>query len=106
MVTEKLSLVVPVYAEEPCIELFLQASQPVLEKIGQPYEIIFCLDPSPDRTQEVILELRPRFPSVKLLSFSRRFGQAMATLAGLEHASGDVVVVMDVDLQDPPELIE
>ena len=70
------------------------------------YEIIFALDPSPDRTEEVILAHRAEDAHVKLLKFSRRFGQPMATLAGLQYSSGDAVIVMDVDLQDPPELVQ
>ena len=69
------------------------------------YEIIFSLDPSPDRTEEVILAERERDERIKLLKFSRRFGQPMATLAGLQYSRGAAVIVMDVDLQDPPELV-
>ena len=61
--------------------------------------------PCTDRTEELILALRERDPRVKMLRFSRRFGQPAATLAGLEAATGDAVVVIDCDLQDPPELI-
>jgi glycosyltransferase involved in cell wall biosynthesis len=77
----------------------------VLDALDLRWELIFSVDPSTDRTEELILALRERDPRVKLLRFSRRFGQPMATLAGLEAASGDAVVVIDCDLQDPPELI-
>ncbi len=77
----------------------------VFEPLPIDWELIFSVDPSPDRTEELILELRRRDPRVKMLRFSRRFGQPMATLAGLEAASGDAAVVIDCDLQDPPELI-
>jgi dolichol-phosphate mannosyltransferase len=77
----------------------------VLDSLDLRWELIFSVDPSTDRTEELILALRERDPRVKLLRFSRRFGQPMATLAGLEAASGDAVVVIDCDLQDPPELI-
>jgi dolichol-phosphate mannosyltransferase len=100
-----LSLVVPVYKEEKNIPEFLQRIRPILSAITEDYELIFSLDPSPDRTEEVILENRATDPRIKLLKFSRRFGQPMATLAGLQYASGDAVIVMDVDLQDPPELV-
>jgi dolichol-phosphate mannosyltransferase len=76
-----------------------------LGAITEDYEVIFALDPSPDRTEEVILEARAEDPRIKLLRFSRRFGQPMATLAGLQYSAGEAVVVMDVDLQDPPELL-
>ncbi len=101
----QLSVVVPVYKEERNIPEFLARITPLLETLAMEFEVIFALDPSPDRTEEVILEHRARDPRVKLLKFSRRFGQPMATLGGLHHATGAAVVVMDVDLQDPPELI-
>lgn len=101
-----LSIVVPVYKEEKNLPEFFRRLQPILAGISDDYEIIFALDPSPDRTEEVILEHRSRDPRIKLLRFSRRFGQPMATLAGLEYSRGDAVVVMDVDLQDPPELVQ
>lgn len=100
-----LSIVVPVYKEEKNIPEFLLRIQPLLAAITEDYEIIFSLDPSPDRTEDVILEHRAADARVKLLKFSRRFGQPMATLAGLEYAQGEAVIVMDVDLQDPPELL-
>ncbi len=101
----KLSLIVPVYKEEGNIPEFLRRIKTVLSAVTEDYEIIFSLDPSPDRTEEVILENRAKDNRIKLLRFSRRFGQPMATLAGLEYSRGDAVIVMDVDMQDPPELI-
>src|SRR5882757_1535013 len=101
-----LSIIVPVYKEEKNIPEFLRRIRPVLSTISEDYEIVFSLDPSPDRTEEVILEARAQDERIKLLRFSRRFGQPMATLAGMEYSRGDAVIVMDVDLQDPPELIQ
>jgi dolichol-phosphate mannosyltransferase len=63
------------------------------------------MDPSSDRTEDVILEHRARDARIKLLKFSRRFGQPMASLAGMQYSRADAVIVMDVDMQDPPELI-
>ena len=100
-----LSIVVPVFREEKNIPEFLRRIRPILGEITQDYEIIFSMDPSPDRTEEVVLEERLTDPRIKLLKFSRRFGQPMATLAGMEYSRGEAVIVMDVDLQDPPELI-
>ena len=100
-----ISIVVPVYKEEKNIPEFLSRLVAILERITREFEIIFSMDPSPDRTEEVVLEYRSRDQRIKLLKFSRRFGQPMATLAGLQYAAGEVVIVMDVDLQDPPELI-
>jgi dolichol-phosphate mannosyltransferase len=101
----KLSIVTPVYKEERNVPAFLARIAPVLRALTGDYEVIFAMDPSPDRTEEVVLEARAQDPRVKLLKFSRRVGQPMATLGGLAHSSGDAVIVMDVDLQDPPELI-
>ncbi len=100
-----LSIVVPVYREEKNVPEFLRRLRPILSGVTEDYEIIFSLDPSPDRTEDVILEARATDARIKLLKFSRRFGQPMATLAGLDYSAGDAVIVMDVDLQDPPELI-
>jgi len=100
-----LSIVVPVYKEEKNIPEFLRRIRPILSGVTEDYEIIFSLDPSPDRTEDVILAARAADSRIKLLRFSRRFGQPMATLAGLEYSSGEAVIAMDVDLQDPPELI-
>ena len=101
-----LSVVVPVYEEEANISPFLKRLIPVMEKITSEYEVIFSMDHSTDGTEKTIVEHLEQNPKIKLLRFSRRFGQAMATLAGLHYSSGEAVVVIDVDLQDPPELIE
>jgi glycosyltransferase involved in cell wall biosynthesis len=105
MSAPELSVVVPAYNEEANVGRLYERLAPVLEASSESWELIFSLDPSTDRTEELILELRARDPRVKLLRFSRRFGQPMATIAGLEAASGGAVVVIDCDLQDPPELI-
>ncbi|HVS26537.1 MAG TPA: glycosyltransferase family 2 protein [Burkholderiales bacterium] len=104
--TNDLTLVVPVYKEQANIRPFLQRTEAVMAKMGVSYEIIFSLDPSPDNTEGVILEEINRNPNIKLLVFSRRFGQPAATMAGILSCTGDTCVVIDVDLQDPPELIE
>jgi dolichol-phosphate mannosyltransferase len=101
----ELSLVVPVYNEEETIEAFLATVKPILDAITRDYEIIFSLDPSTDRTEELILAARSNDPRIKMLRFSRRFGQPAATWAGLSYSSGRAVIVIDCDLQDPPSLI-
>ena len=101
----KLSVVVPVYKEEKNIIPFLQRTSPVLEKITKEHEIIFVLDPSPDNTEHVVMSASEINKRIKLIKMSRRFGQPAATIAGLNYATGERVVVIDVDLQDPPELI-
>jgi dolichol-phosphate mannosyltransferase len=100
-----ISLVVPVYKEERNIEAFLARSIPVLERLGT-FEILFCLDPSPDQTERVIRDASARDPRIGLLVLSRRFGQPAATMAGILNSRGKWCAVIDVDLQDPPELIE
>jgi dolichol-phosphate mannosyltransferase len=101
----KLSVVVPVYKEEANITPFVERMEKVMEELGCRYEIIFCLDPSPDRTFDVIKEHIGANDNIKLVQFSRRFGQPTATLAGIHASEGDACVIIDVDLQDPPELI-
>ncbi|HEX3433937.1 MAG TPA: glycosyltransferase family 2 protein [Solirubrobacteraceae bacterium] len=101
----RLSIVIPAYNEESNVERVYERLSPVLSALALEWEIIFSVDPSTDRTEEMIVGLRERDPRVKMLRFSRRFGQPMATLAGMEAASGDATVVIDCDLQDPPELI-
>jgi dolichol-phosphate mannosyltransferase len=104
-VTDKLSVVIPAYKEEANVGRVYERLSRVLDALDMDWELIFSVDPCPDRTEELILALRERDPRVKMLRFSRRFGQPMATLAGLEAATGDATVVIDCDLQDPPELI-
>ncbi|MCK6450951.1 MAG: glycosyltransferase family 2 protein [Alphaproteobacteria bacterium] len=99
-----ISLVVPIYKEEKTIRMFLERVEPALDAVGS-YEILFCYDPSPDRTKEILLEEMTRNPRIRMLEFSRRFGQPSAIMAGIHHCVGDTCVVIDVDLQDPPELI-
>ena len=105
MAEHSLSIVIPAYNEEANVERVVERLRGVLEGLQLEWEIIFCVDPSTDRTEELILAERERDDRVKMLRFSRRFGQPMATLAGLEAARGDATVVIDCDLQDPPELI-
>ena len=101
----KISVVVPVYNEENGITPFLERTERVMEDLECDYEIIFSLDPSKDRTYEVIKEHMEENHHIKLITMSRRFRQAAATMAGVLNCSGDACVVIDVDLQDPPEVI-
>ena len=96
----------PVYKEESSILPFLTRVEKVFESLNISYEIIFALDPSPDNTELVIMSELSRNPNIKLLVFSRRFGQPAATMAGILACTGETCVVIDVDLQDQPELIE
>jgi dolichol-phosphate mannosyltransferase len=100
-----LSIVVPVYKEEGNISPFVEAVERIANQHAIRYELIFCLDPSPDKTKAAILKYVDKNPSIKLLTFSRRFGQPAATMAGILHAKGDICIVIDVDLQDPVEVM-
>ncbi len=101
----ELSIVVPVYQEESTIPMFLARLVPIVEKITQDYEIIFSMDPGRDRTDQVILEEILKNKRIRLLVMTRRWGQPASTMAGIESCNGKACVVIDVDLQDPPELI-
>jgi polyisoprenyl-phosphate glycosyltransferase len=102
---QTLSVVVPAYNEEVNVPRVYERLRTVLDGLNMAWELIFSVDPCTDDTEGAILALRARDPRVKMLRFSRRFGQPMATLAGMDAACGDAVVVIDCDLQDPPELI-
>src|SRR2546428_11882822 len=101
----ELSVVVPVYKEEDNISEFLQRIVPILNGSLNDFEIIFVLDPSPDRTEEIILAHHVEDKRIKLVKLSRRFGQPMAILAGLSRSSGLAVAVIDLGLGVPPEVI-
>lgn len=101
----ELSIVVPVFEEESTIPLFLERTLPILKSVTERFEIVFCMDPGSDGTREIIDTCIKHDPRVRLIVFSRRFGQPAATIAGIESCLGDACIVIDVDLQDPPELI-
>ncbi|MDP4103594.1 MAG: glycosyltransferase family 2 protein [Bacillota bacterium] len=101
-----ISIVIPCYNEEKSIELFYSTVQPVLENINYiDYEFIYVNDGSKDATEAKLREISKAEKNVRYISFSRNFGKESAMLAGIEAALGDAVILMDVDLQDPPELL-
>jgi glycosyltransferase involved in cell wall biosynthesis len=100
-----LSVVIPAYNEEENVDAAYRRLSGVLDPLDLDWELIFAVDPCTDRTEQKIAALNEADPKVKMLRFSRRVGQPMATLGGMEAAAGDAVVVIDCDLQDPPELI-
>ena len=103
---DKISIAVPCYNEEPALDPFFAAVSAVAEQMpGVEFEFLFIDDGSRDRTLEKILELSRRDSRVKYISFSRNFGKEAGIYAGLENATGDYVVIMDADLQDPPALL-
>lgn len=101
----EISLVVPVLNEQDVITLFLQRVTPILESIDPHYEIIFVNDGSSDQTLNVLREVNLTDHRVKTVDLARNFGKEIALSAGIDAAIGRAVIPMDVDLQDPPELI-
>ncbi|WP_203623404.1 glycosyltransferase family 2 protein [Lacticaseibacillus sp. 866-1] len=100
-----LSIIVPCYNEEETVPLFYAAVEKIRSAIGQSLEYIFVNDGSHDKTLIELRRLASQNKSVRYLSFSRNFGKESALYAGLKAAKGDLVTVMDADLQDPPELL-
>ena len=100
-----ISIIVPCFNEEESLPLFYAEMEKIKSQINDYFEYIFVNDGSKDRTLAILRELSQKNNSVRYLSFSRNFGKEAALYAGLQEASGDLVTVMDVDLQDPPELL-
>lgn len=100
-----LSLVIPVYNEEEVLPILFNSVRSVLAQIDCSYEVLFVNDGSRDRTAEIIRAEAGRDSRIKLLTFSRNFGHQVAITAGIDAAQGDAVVVMDADMQDPPEVL-
>ncbi len=103
---KKISVVVPMYYEEEVANECYNRLKTVLEKIeNYMYEIIFINDGSKDKTLEILEEIAKEDENVKIISFARNFGHQCAVTAGLKYVTGDAIVIIDADLQDPPELI-
>jgi len=100
-----ISVVVPVYKAESCLEELYRRLKSAIEPITQDFEIVMIEDRGGDRSWDIIRELARKDPRVKGIQFSRNFGQHYGITAGLDHCDGDWVVVMDCDLQDRPEEI-
>jgi len=107
-VTERapaISVVTPMHNEEACVEEFVRRTDAALAAMGRSYEIIIVSDGSTDRTEEIVRKLRERHPSLRGVFLARNGGQCTALYAGIQESRGDVVVVMDGDLQHLPEEI-
>ncbi len=104
---KRITVVSPVFNEEGAVPLFYEKMKAAIEPLTDQYdfELIFTNNRSSDRTLEIIGELRKHDPMVQVLTFSRNFGYQASVMAGLRHATGDAIVVIDVDCEDPPELI-
>lgn len=101
-----ISVVVPLYNEKDNVPVFVGRIAEVFSRLGYRWELVFALDPGTDGTRETILQFMDNGYPIRLVTFSRRVGKPLSLLAGLEYSAGDACIVMDVDLQDPPELIE
>ncbi|MGB6709516.1 MAG: glycosyltransferase family 2 protein, partial [Methylocella sp.] len=102
----EISVITPVHNEANNIEALLTRLVPVLERCAASFEIIFVDDGSTDDTLECLRAAHHTDPRIRALSLSRNFGKEVAIAAGLDHAAGAAIVIMDADLQHPPELIE
>jgi glycosyltransferase involved in cell wall biosynthesis len=100
-----ISVIAPVWNESATLPEFVRRLTAVLEAIGEPWDVILVNDGSSDNSLAVMRDLHAHDPRFKAISLSKNFGHEMALMAGLDHASGDAVVVLDSDLQDPPEVI-
>lgn len=100
-----ISLVVPVFNERKMLPFFFDRVLPILDTTNQPHEIVLVDDGSEDGSVGYIRNWITRNPSIRLVKLSRNFGKEAAVTAGLDYARGDAVIVLDADLQDPPELI-
>jgi glycosyltransferase involved in cell wall biosynthesis len=100
-----LSIVCPAYNEAEGLAAFHRAVRKTMAELGQPFEVIFVNDGSSDGTLALMGDLRARHPNTTVVDLSRNFGKEIALTAGLDAAGGDAVVVIDADLQDPPDLI-
>lgn len=99
------SIVVPLYNEEEVVAQFHERLSAVMDAMGEPWEVVYVNDGSRDRSLSILEALRERHGNVAVVNLSRNFGKEIALTAGLDHARGEAVVVTDVDLQDPPEVI-
>ena len=104
--TPYISIVTSLYTSERTVEEFVRRASTAAAKISPDYEIVLVNDGSPDATRDAVVRLLPNFPRVILIDLSRNFGQLAAIHAGLSHAKGRYIFVLDSDLEEPPELVE
>ncbi len=103
--TPYISIVIPVYNEEPNIQRLFTRLYPVMQEIGKPFEIIFTDDGSHDRSLEMLKKLAADHSEVRVVEFNGNFGQHMAIMAAFEISRGEIIITLDADLQNPPEEI-
>ena len=102
MSTLTISIIIPSYNEENNLAHIVEAIEKEMKQIPYHYEILFIDDGSTDRTLEIMRALAFEHQELKYLAFTRNFGKEAAVLAGLQHAKGNAVIIMDADLQHPP----
>ena len=100
-----ISIVVPVYNESGVVEIFIARIISILENIDHKYEIIFINDGSTDDTFAELEKVYKAHKNIRVITFSRNFGKEAAISAGIDYSHGDALIPIDIDLQDPPELI-
>ena len=100
------SIIAPCYNEEAVLHHFMDEMDTVLSAINHPFELIFINDGSSDNTLQKLLEIKEQYPYVRVINLSRNFGKEAAMTAGIDVAKGDALIPIDVDLQDPPDLIK
>jgi len=105
MESVRFSVVIPVFNEEEVLPETYRRLTGVMEELSEPYELIFVNDGSKDRSPEILDDLARKDPRVRVIHFSRNFGHQAAITAGMDYARGEAVIVIDADLQDPPEVI-
>lgn len=103
---KKISIVIPTYNEEESLDILYERISSVVNKIeNYEFEILFINDGSKDKTRKILKHLREKDNRISYVNFSRNFGKEIAMVAGLDYATGDALIFIDADLQDPPELI-
>ncbi|HEC33652.1 MAG TPA: glycosyltransferase [Chloroflexi bacterium] len=105
MTHPRFSIVAPAYNEEGTLQEFYRHVREVMDGLGEPWELVLVNDGSTDSTPELMRQLHTKDPRVCIVDFARNFGHQIAVTAGMDHARGEAIVVIDADLQDPPEVI-
>lgn len=101
-----ISIVCPFFNEENMVDLFMKEITAVLNELDKTFEVVCVNDGSTDNTLAKLLQAKEDYPNMKIINFSRNFGKEAALTAGLDYAKGEVIIPIDADLQDPPELIK
>ncbi len=104
--TALISIIAPCYNEEAVVHHFMEEIERVITTMENPFELIFINDGSSDNTLKKLITLKKRYDYIRVLNLSRNFGKEAAMTAGIDYAKGDALIPIDVDLQDPPELIK